>query len=69
MEIIILNDGIFTLVEVTKQMLSDTKIYAKNINCFDLCDIIRLKLTTYSENLNQHYMNDGSGFFYGCICR
>ncbi len=69
MEIIILNDGIFTLVEVTKQMLSDTKIYAKNINCFDLCDIIRLKLTTYSDNLNQHYMNDGSGFFYGCICR
>jgi len=69
MEIIILNHGIFTLVEVTKQMLSDTKIYAKNINCFDLCDIIRLKLTTYSENLNQHYMNDGSGFFYGCICR
>ena len=69
MEIIILNDGIFTLVEVTKQMLSDTKIYAKNINCFDFCDIIRLKLTTYSENLNQHYMNDGSGFFYGCICR
>ena len=69
MEIIIQTDGIFTLVEVTKQMLSDTKIYAININCFDLCDIIRLKLTTYSENLNQHYMNDGSGFFYGCICR
>jgi hypothetical protein len=69
MEIIIQTDGIFTLVEVTKQMLSDTKIYATNINCFDLCDIIRLKLTTYSENLNGHFMNDGSGFFYGCICR
>ena len=69
MEIIILNDGIFTLVEVTKQMLSDTKIYATNINCFDLCDIIRLKLATYSDNLNQYFLNDGSGFFYGCLCR
>tara|TARA_R100001510_G_C7572964_1_gene148703 strand:- start:533 stop:742 length:210 start_codon:yes stop_codon:yes gene_type:complete len=69
MEIIIQEDGIFKLVEVTKQMLSDMKIFANNINCFDLCDIIRLKLTTYSENLNQHFMNDGSGFFYGCICR
>ena len=36
MEIIILNDGIFTLVEVTKQMLSDTKIYATNINSLKL---------------------------------
>ena len=69
MDLIILTDEVYHLVEVTKQMLSDTKIYATNINCFDLCDIIRLKLTTYSENLNQHYMNDGSGFFYGCICR
>ena len=69
MEIIIQDDGVFRLVEVTKQMLSDIKIYANNINCFDLCDIIRLKLTTYSDNLNQHSMNDGSGFFYGCICR
>jgi len=69
MEIIIQDDGVFKLVEVTKQMLSDVMIFANNINCFDLCDIIRLKLTTYSENLNQHYMNDGSGFFYGCICR
>ena len=69
MEIIIQEDGIFKLVEVTKQMLSDIKIYATNINCFDLCDIIRLKLATYSDNLNQYFLNDGSGFFYGCLCR
>lgn len=70
MEIIVLNDGLFTLIEVTKQMLSDTKIYVSNINCFDLCDIIRLKLTTYMDYpFNQHIMNDGSGYFYGCICR
>tara|TARA_R100000322_G_scaffold168456_1_gene138199 strand:- start:327 stop:539 length:213 start_codon:yes stop_codon:yes gene_type:complete len=70
MEIIIQDDGIFKLVEVTKHMLSDMKIYAKNINCFDLCDIIRLKLTTYMDYpFNQHVMIDGSGYFYGCICR
>ena len=69
MEIIIQDDGIFKLIEVTKQMLSDIKIYATNINCFDLCDIIRLKLATYSDNLNQYFLNDGSGFFYGCLCR
>jgi len=69
MEIIIQEDGIFKLVEVTKQMLSDMTIFANNINCFDLCDIIRLKLATYSNTLNQYYMNDGSGYFYGCLCR
>ena len=57
MEIIIQDDGVFRLVEVTKQMLSDIKIYANNINCFDFCDIIRLKLATYSDTLNQYYMN------------
>ena len=69
MEIILQVDGVFSLVQVTKQMLADTKIIVKGLDCFDLCDIIRLKLTTYSDNLNQHFMNDGSGFFYGCICK
>lgn len=69
MEIILQVDGVFTLVQVTKQMLVDTKIIVKGLDCFDLCDIIRLTLTTYSDNLNQYSMNDGSGLFYGCICR
>ena len=70
MELIILNDGTYQLIEVTKQMLSDVKLYnTSNINCFDLCDIIRLKLTTYHEFINRHVMNDGSGDFYGCLCR
>ena len=68
MELIILNDGLYQLIPVTKQMMEGIVITAQ-VDCFDLCDIIRLKLTTYSENLNQHFMNDGSGFFYGCICR
>ena len=71
MELIILNDGTYQLIEVTKQMLSDVKLYnTSNINCFDLCDIIRLKLTTYLDYpVNQHGMNDDSGYFYGCLCR
>ena len=40
------------------------------VNCFELCDILRLKLTTYLDApFNQHVMNDGSGDFYGCICK
>ena len=69
MNLIILNDGVYTLIKVTKHMLSDVKIYTKNINCFDLCDILRLKLTTYVDYpFNHHILNDGSGYFIGCIC-
>ena len=64
---IILNDGMYYLVPVTKTMLANIVLVAK-INCFDLCEILRLKLTTYSESLNLHMMNDGSGDFYGCMC-
>ena len=68
MELIILNDGVYSLVPVTKAMLSDLALHTK-VNCFDLCDILRLKLTTYYEFINRHVMNDGSGDFFGCICR
>ena len=68
MELIILNDGMYHLVPVTKQMMEGIILTAK-VNCFELCDILRLKLTTYSEVLNTHVMNDGSGDFFGCICK
>ena len=68
MELIILNDGIYSLVPVTKAMLSNLALHTE-VNCFDLCDILRLKLTTYNEFINRHVMNDGSGYFFGCICR
>ena len=67
MELIILDDGMYHLVSVTKEMLKDLMLVAK-VNCFELCDILRLKWTTYSESINAHIMNDGSGDFYGCIC-
>ena len=68
MELIILNDGMYHLVPVTKQMMEGIILTAK-VNCFELCDILRLKLTIYSEVLNAHVMNDGNGDFFGCICK
>ena len=68
MELIILDDGVFSLVKVTKNMLDHLKIVA-DVDCFSLCDIVRLELTKYSDVNNQHYMKYGSGYFYGCICR
>ena len=38
----------FSLVEVTKEMLSQMKIGAE-ADCFDLCDIIRLQFTDYLD--------------------
>jgi len=69
MDLIILNDGLYHLVPVTKQMTAGIELFA-NISCYDLCDILRLKLTTYADYpINIHMMNDGSGDFYGCICK
>ena len=68
MELIILNDGMYHLIPVTKQM-TDGIVLISSLNCSDLCDILRLKLTTYAgDPLNAHVMNDGSGDFFGCIC-
>ena len=68
MELIILNDGLYQLIPVSKQMMESIILTAK-INCFELCEILRLKLTIYSEVLNAHVMKDGSGDFIGCICK
>ena len=69
MELIILNDGLYQLIPLTKQMMEGIVITAE-VDCFNLCDIIRLKLTTYHDYpINAHVMNDGSGDFFGCICR
>ena len=69
MDLIILNDGMYTLVPITKQMMKDVMLFSQ-LNFFDLCDILRLKLTTYHDSpINRHVMNDGSGDFFGCIMR
>ena len=68
MDLIILNDGLYQLIPVTKEILGDIKLFSE-IDCFDLCDILRIKLTGYVDKLNLHIMNDGSGNFIGCMCR
>jgi len=69
MELILLNDGLYSLVSVTEEMMKGVQILA-DVDCFDLCDILRLHLTTYDDfPINVHVMKDGTGDFYGCICR
>ena len=69
MDLILLNDGLYQLVAVTKEMMEGISLLEK-VDCFDLCDILRLHLTTYYDYpINAHVMNDDTGFLYGCICK
>ena len=68
MELIILNDGLYQLIPVTKNIMEGI-VVTSEVDCFDLCSILRLKLTGYVDTLNLHIMNDGSGHFIGCMCR
>jgi len=68
MDLILLNDGLYQLVAVTKEMTEHISLLAK-VDCLDLCDILRLHLTTYQEPWNVHVMKDGTGDFFGCICK
>ena len=67
MDLIILNDGLYQLIPVTKKMLEGI-VLTEKIDCLDLCDILRLKLTGYVDTLNLHIMKDGSVLI-GCMCR
>ena len=67
MDLIILNNDLYQLIPVTKQMLEGIVLTDK-IDCFDLCDILRLKLTGYVDTLNLHIMSDGNALI-GCMCR
>ena len=67
MELIILNYGLYYLIPVTKKMLEGVELF-NEIDCFDLCDILRLKLTGYVDTLNLHIMEDGKAMI-GCMCR
>ena len=68
MELIILNDGLYQLIPVTKEILGDIKLF-NEIDCFDLCDILREKLTSYADTINLHIMNDVVVAMIGCMCR
>ena len=66
MDLIILNDGLYQLIPVTKQIMKGIAITAE-VDCFDLCDILRKKLAIYNGEINKHVLKDGR-FFFGCIC-
>ena len=68
MDIIVLNDGMYQLLPISKQIL-DGIVLTNEISCLDLCEILRLKLTGYVDSINLHIMNDGSGTWIGCMCR
>ena len=68
MDLIILNDGLYQLIPVTKEIMEGIELFS-DVSCFDICDILRLKLTGYVDTLNLHIMNDGSGGMIGCMCR
>ena len=68
MDLIILNDGLYQLVPVTKTIMENISLLGE-VDCMDLCEILRLKLTGYVDTLNLHIMKDGSGSMIGCICR
>ena len=68
MELIIWNNNLYQLIPVAKEML-DGIVLTNDIDCFELCEILRLKLTGYVIKLNLHIMNDNSGNWVGCMCR
>ena len=69
MDLILLNnDELYKLVAVTKEMMEGISLLA-DVDCFDLCDILRVHLTTYHEPWNVYVMNDGTGYLYGCVCK
>ena len=67
MDLIILNDGLYQLIPVTDKLLEGIELVTK-VDCFELCDILRLKLTGYVDKFNLHIMKDGSVLM-GCMCR
>ena len=67
MEIIILKDGLYHLYPVTKDLFTGATL-PETIDCFSLCDVLRMQLTTFIDSIDQHIMTDGGGVFFGCMC-
>jgi hypothetical protein len=63
MDLIILHDGLYHLIPVNVELIAD-HIWK---DCFDLCDIVKDKITVYNEDINKHVLQNGS-FFFGCVC-
>tara|TARA_R110002050_G_scaffold159585_1_gene289024 strand:- start:248 stop:442 length:195 start_codon:yes stop_codon:yes gene_type:complete len=63
MDLIILHNDLYYLIPVNAELIAGETWR----DCFDLCDIVREKLTVYKDEINKHVMQNGS-FFFGCIC-
>ena len=63
MDLIILHDGLYHLIPVNVELIAD-HIWK---DCFDLCNIVKDKITVYNEDINKHVLQNGS-FFFGCVC-
>ena len=62
LDIIILKDGLYYQILVAENV----------IDCFDFCDELRERCTTYLDERNQHIIKGGKwggGQWFGCICR
>ena len=68
MDLIIQNDGLYQLVPVTEQVMDHISLLG-DVDCMDLCEILRLKLSGYVDTLHLHIMHDGSCSLVGCICK
>jgi len=64
MDLIILQNGLYYLVPVTAELLIG-EVWK---DCFDLCNIVRKKISLYDYQVNMHILKDGT-FFFGCICK
>ena len=68
MDLIIWSGELYQLIPVTKKMM-DGIVLTADEDCFDLCEILRLKFRGYVVELNLHIMNDDSGDWIGCMCK
>ena len=68
MDLIILNEGLYQLLPVTKKIMEGIVLTADG-DCVNLCDILRIHLTNYVESINVHIMKESSGTMIGCICK
>ena len=50
MDLILLTDELYHLVKVTKEMTEGIELLSK-MDCFDLCDILRLHIQPYKSPL------------------
>ena len=68
MDVIILNDGLYQLIPVTKQIM-DGIVRTAAVDCFNMCDILRIHLTGYADSMNVTLMTDGMGACCGGLFR